>query len=618
MNKKNLKISELDFLGIKQNLLNYLKQQEEFTSYNFEGSALNILLDILSYNTYYNAYYNNITISEMFLDSAIKRSSIVSIAKHLNYFPRTITAPSCLVEIAATLNDNNNNFYIPKYTSFIANRNGQSFSFLLMEDAYFFPITNEEDSNLLVKKSKILTLKQGKLKTFAFIYDINNFTQKFIIPFENVDSSTLVVKIQPNSENTEEIIFNKAKNITEINQNSNVYFLQENSDGLLEIFFGDDILGTKLLDSSIIRIEILQTDGELANGVGTINSDTIFSINQSDFSTFGGSQVPNFVNLRCKVIQPSFGGSPKENKNSIKYNAVRNYTSAERAVTSTDYKNIILMDNPQIQDIIVWGGEQNEPPDYGKVFVCAKPVEGSNLSPSEKNNLIKNLTTRRNVVGVQVDFKDPNVIYLNLKISVKIDPIELSSTVDIEREIKKTINNFFSLNVRKFDADFYSAELIEEIQNIDNSIISNTINVILEKRFIPNFIIKDNYILDFNNKISTKDKIYSNTFGYLDKNNIDQNCQLENNEEGIISIFYKINNKKIYIEKNIGIVDFNKGIIKLYNFKPSFLIKNEPISIFVVPTENDIVAKKETILEFDFKLTSSLTLNQEFIPYRNK
>jgi len=619
MINKNLKISELDILGIKQNLINFLKNQEEFNSYNFEGSALNVLMDILAYNTYYNAYYNNITISEMFLDSALKRSSIVSLAKHFNYLPKTITAATTTIEITTTSNSQDlNNFYIPKYTTYITNRDGENIPFVTMEDIYFSTVINENQSSTITKKSNIVTLKQGKLKTFSFIYDIKNQAQKFVIPFQNVDFSTLVVKVQPNPENTEENVFYYAKNITEINGESNVYFVEESSDGFLRIFFGDGILGTKLKDSSVIRIEIIETIGEQGNGVGITNSTSIFTTSQGDFSSFSGN-IPTFSSITTKVIQPSFGGSPKETKDNIKFNAIRNYTTAERAVTKNDYKNIILKDNPYIQDVIVWGGEENSPPDYGKVFICAKPIGGSDLSTSEKNNLIESLTSTRNVVGIQLEIVQPNTIYLNLNIHVKVDPITINKTTNIKQEIRKTIDQFFSYYVRKFDADFYSAELIENIQNIDDSIISNNIDIVLEKRFIPNFAIIDNYIINFDNELNNSTKtLTSNLFGYTDSNFIDRNCQLEDDGLGNISLYYNIGNKKIYINKKIGTINYKTGSITLNNFKPSFLVNNYPITIQVIPKQKDIIASKKTILEFDITSSNSLYINEELIPYRNK
>lgn len=449
------------------------------------------------------------------------------------------------------------------------------------------------------------------------MYDSNNPTEKFVIPFENVDSSTLVVKVQPDPSSNEQELFTVAKNITEISEDSKIFFLEENSDGFLEIFFGDGLLGQQLNDSSVIRIEILQTEGEQGNGIGTINSTTIFSISGNDF-------VPSItITPTVTVVQPSYGGSPKEDKNNIKINATRNFTTSERAVTKNDYKNIILKDYPQIQDVIVWGGEENNPPDYGKVFISIKPISGSSLSNNEKSNLISTLASRRNVVGTLIEIVDPNVIYLNINVNVKIDPIKIESTTDIRTEIRTTIDNFFSEYVRTFDADFYSAELIEEIQNIDDSIISNDISITLEKQFIPSFGIPLNYVFEFSNSFYTPFSGYtniltSNLFGYLDSSGVDRDCRLEDDGNGNIMIYYSIGNKKVYINKKIGIIDYEKGQINLNNFNPTFLINNYPISLYVIPKNKDIIASRKTVLEFDKKSTNSLKVTQELIPYRNK
>lgn len=624
MINNQLKITETDFFGIKNNLIMFLKNQDEFTGYNFESSSLNILLDILAYNTYYNAVYNNITINEMFLDSAIKRSSITSIAKHFNYTPKTITSASCLVEILITSTPENTKLlYLPKYTTFSTNINGDFFEFKLMEDVYFNNVITNNSSINITKSSGPILIKEGIVKTFTYIYDLNNYNQKFIIPFDNVDSSTLVVKVQPSPFSEEEIIFNKANNILNINENSKVYYIEENSDGNLQFYFGDGIFGQKLKDSSTIRIEIMQSVGENANSIGKTNSTSVFNLSSSDFLNMDGTTNQNSIQTQVKIVQPSYGGSKKEETSSIKFNATRNFTTAERAVTKSDYKNIILKDYPEISDVIVWGGEENEPPDYGKVFISLKTISGSILSNKEKKNLINSLTRNRNVVGVRIEIVESNIIYLNLNLLVKVDPIVKNKTTDIKTEITKNIDTFFSNFVRKFDADFYSAELIESIQNIDDSIISNDISILLEKRFTPNFSSQQNYIFDFSNELYTPNSevssiLTSNLFGYLDSNFVDRDCYLEDDKNGNIMIYYELGNKKIYVNKKIGLIDYKKGKIYLNNFKPSFLINNMPISLYVIPKNKDIIANQKTVLEFDKKSTTSLTTEIELIPYRNK
>ena len=624
MTNSQLRITETDFFGIKNNLIMYLKNQDEFSGYNFETSSLNILLDILAYNTYYNAVYNNVTINEMFLDSAIKRSSIVSIAKHFNYAPKTITSSSCVIEITTTSTPENTKIlYLPKYTTFSTNVDGEFYEFKLMEDTYFNNVSVNNSQINVTKSSGPVTIKEGIVKNFTYIYDLNNYTQKFVIPFENVDSSTLVVKVQPSPFSEEEVIYNRATNIIDLNENSKVYFIEENSDGFLEIYFGDGIFGEKLKDSSTIRIEILQSVGPNANGIGKRNSTSVFTLGSSDFLNIDGTINTTSIQVQVKIVQPSYGGSEKEPISSIKLNATRNFTTAERAVTKTDYKNIILKDYPEVSDVIVWGGEENDPPDYGKVFLSLKRVSGSSLSSTEKRNLINSLTRNRNVIGVRVEIVDPNTIYLNLNVSAKIDPIIKNKTTNIQTEIVKTIDTFFSDNVRKFDADFYSAELIESIQNIDESIITNDISVVLEKRFTPNFSSQENYTFDFSNELYPSSSgietvLTTNVFGYLDSNFVDRDCFLEDDRNGNIMLYYLLGNKKIYINKRIGSIDYIKGKVYLNNFKPTFLINNMPISIYVIPKNKDIIANKKTVLEFDKLSTTSLNTEIELVPYRNK
>jgi hypothetical protein len=620
MNTKELRITETDVLAIKQNFINFLRKQEEFNSYVFEGSAINILLDILAYNTYYNAFYNNMTINEMFMDSATKRASIVSLAKHFGYKPKTITSSEVIVEIYS--NNTQNLYYLPKYTKITANKNGEKYDFFLMDDAYFsetVPVALSSSQTEFQRSTGPITFKEGSIKKYAFINDPSNEFQKFTIPFLNVDSTTLVVKVQPDSSINEEIVYKLASNITEIDENSEVYFIEETPDGFLEIFFGDGILGRKLPSNGIVRIEILQTNGKDANGIGTINSTSTFKIKITDLKTIEGQPFntnQNGVLLPVRILVPSSNGSDKESKESIRFNAVRNFTTSERAVTKSDYKQIILKDFPDINDVIVWGGEENNPPEYGKVFISAKPKRNISLSNREKLNIIETLTKTRNVVGVQVEFVDPQIVFLNLTLNVKFDPIILNNTKNISTIIQTTIKNFFAENIRKFDADFYGSELSEKIQNSDSSIISNNLNILLEKRFIPNFGISLNYTFDFNNPI-IPGSLNTNTFSYFDSNLIDRDCFLDDDGQGNVRVFYYINNKKIYIS-NVGIIDYESGLVSLINFNVNSLISNFPISLFAIPVENDIYASRKMILEFDTIFDRSLKINLESIPYRNK
>lgn len=613
MKTKELKISEIEFDLIKQNLKNFLKSQSEFTSYNFEGSAMNILLDVLSYNTYYQAYYNNMTVNEMFLDSATKRSSIVSIAKHFAYRPRSIRSSRVIAEVVLTSNLNTE--YLPKGTKITASKSGESFNFILLEDAPFSASTFDTNGQVASITTGAIEFVEGSVRKYSFVADSGVVNQKFTIPFEDVDASTLKVTIQPSSESAELVKYIEATNITELDENSTVYFLEENPDGYLELTFGDGVLGKKLSNGNIIRIEILHSSGELANGVGLANSTNTFS-------------TPNIASSSIRVIVPSTGGSSAETKESIRFNTTRNFVTQERAVTKEDYRNIILKDFPIIEDVICWGGEENSPPSYGRVFISVKPKTGAILSNQEKNKIIQTLTRSRNVVGVQVEFVDPDILYINLTVNIKVDPINLSQGVNqLVTDITQEIYDYTEKELDGFDKDFYATELGTQIQNINENIISNDIGVSLEKRFVPLFDGKPhNYEINFNNVLyhpedGYKSIISSNIFGYIDNSGVspvDRDCFLEDDGYGNMVIYHVVNNNKIKLSSKAGTIDYTTGKIILKNFKPSSLVDGLPVILFAVPNERDIVAKQKMFLYHERPSSRSLKINTTLIPYRNR
>jgi len=613
MKTKELKITELEFDLIKQNLKNYLKSQSEFTSYNFEGSAINILLDVMSYNTYYQAYYNNMTVNEMFLDSASKRSSIVSIAKHFAYRPRTIRSSRVVAEVVLTSSLSTEK--LARGTKITASKSGESFTFVLLDDAPFSAATFDSNGQISSITTGSIEFVEGSIKKYSFAADSGKSSQKFTIPFEKVDASTLKVTVQASSQSAELINYTEATNITELNEESTVYFLEENSDGFLEITFGDGILGKKLSDGNIIRVEILQSSGESANGVGLANSTNSFS-------------TPNIANSSIRVVVPSTGGSLAETKESIRFNTTRNFVTQKRAVTKEDYKNIILKDFPIIEDVICWGGEDNNPPAYGKVLLSVKPKTGAILSNQEKSRIIQSLTQTKNIVGVQVEFIDPDILYLNITINVKIDPMSLAVPLNqLVSDINTEIYDFTEQTLDRFDKDFYATDLSTTIQELNDSIISNDIGISMEKRFIPIFDSKPhNYELYFNNAFyhpedGYKSIISSNVFGYIDDtgiNPVDRDCLLEDDGNGNIILYHLLNNKKIVINNKAGTVDYTNGKVILKNFKPSSLIDGLPIILFAVPNERDIAAKQKMFLVHERPSSRSLKINTTLVPYRNR
>lgn len=616
MKTKDLIVSDIEFDLIKQNLKNFLKDQEEFSSYNFEGSALSILLDVLAYNTYYQAFYNNMTINEMFLDSAIKRSSIVSIAKHFAYRPKTTISARCQVQISissADIGGSFENYTIPRGTKINAIKDGTSFMFYVPYDANLIPSVYDQNGNPTRYSTDTVTLIEGTLRKYSFVADFSNSTQKYVIPFKNVDASTLRVSVQISSSIAQSQEYYEATNITEVRGDSPVYFLEENSDGFLELIFGDGVLGRRLRDGNIIRVEIAESRGTEANGIGNTSGQNIFS---GPIGATSGETV---------VIVPSAGGADKESKESIRFNVSRNYVTQNRAVTKEDYRNIILKDFSSIEDVVCWGGEDNDPIQYGKVFVSVKPREGVYLSSEEKSNIIETITRTRNVVGVLVEFVDPEVLYLNITLDVKIDPINLpQGVIQIISDMRQAVYDYTDTYLNKFDKDFYSTDLSRVIQELDESIISNNVLVTLEKKFFPIFDLKTHYyVIKFNNKLyhpqdGYKSILSTNLFGYFDNNGVDRDCELEDDGYGNIKLFYRQNESKIIINAKIGKIDYDNGIIYLNKFIPTTLIDQKPISMYCVPDEADIVAKQKMFLYHDPQEPTSLVINTSQIPYKNR
>jgi hypothetical protein len=604
----NKDIKNVDFEGIKQNLISFLKSQDKFSGYNFEASALNILLDVLSYNTYYQTFYNNMTFSEMFLDTATKRSSVVSLAKMLGYRPASAKSSTCVVNIS-TSNPIENP--IPKYSIFRAQIDNETFEFVSLSDYFLKPATFNSNGTVSTLATGPVEIKEGKLRTLSYIHDEGLPFKKYIIPYDNIDLTTLEVKVQA-SENDNygsDDQWLEAKDITKVTGDSLVYFSEETPYGYYSINFGDGVLGKKLSDGNKITINVLETVASAANGLG-----------ENDIGNTFTTTVGNGYNV--SVVVPSYGGEEKESKESIKLKAPKSFTAQERAVTLDDYKNIILKDFSNITSVSCWGGEDNEPPQYGKVFLSIKPKSGNILSLDEKASIIRSLVQGKNIVGIEPVIVDPEVIYLLLDVEVKIEPSKLKITsVSLENKINKQILLYIKNNISVFDGDFYPNELINEIDSLDKSIFSINLNVTMEKRIIPSTIEPTKYIIQFKNPIlktnnCTTPVITTSTFYYYDPVITSSRlCRIEDSDSLLNIIYYDENNKK-QILKKCGTVDYDKGIITLIDFQPVSLFDSNPLSIYASPSNKDIYSQKNNLLTIDELDQNSIKIDIVSLPYR--
>ncbi len=508
-----LNVTELDFDTIKTNLKNFLQSQDEFTDYDFEGSGLNILLDVLAYNTHYNAYYMNMLANESFLDSSVLRNSVVSHAKKFGYTPRSMSAPSATINFTIdSLSSNTGSLTLPKGYIFLSELiDNKTYNFVTLED-----VTVSKTGNNYVYSS--LPIYEGTLKSYSFTQNNSlNPKQIFTLPDVDVDTSTMIVYVQQSVSNTDTTIYTLNENVLTVDSTSEIYFLQEGNDEKYQIYFGDDVLGKKIPDGGIVTVSYLTTHGTLANKANNF---------------IATSRVGGFSNFTINPISAAAGGAEKETIDQIKFSSPLQFTSQNRAVTKNDYIKLIQQNFPQYEAVNVWGGEENDPPVYGKVFVSVKPREGFEVTDTQKEYLKNDVLKPISVLTVTPEVLDVDYNYIKYVSKIYYDSSKTIVNVNaLKTLVSNTIVNFSNTNLNQFNAIFKSSQLRTQIDSTDKSIISNELEIFLSKRFRPDLINTDSYVLDYGvplEKGTTLDNLYSGPeFTMLDEEGIERLCFFE-------------------------------------------------------------------------------------------
>jgi hypothetical protein len=508
-----LRVTELDFDTIKSNLKNFLKSQNEFTDYDFDGSGLSVLLDVLAYNTHYNAYYLNMIANESFLDTALLRNSVVSHAKKFGYVPRSASAARATINFTVnSLNSTPGSLTLPRGYTFLSSLlDNKVYNFVTLEDT----TVTKTGTSFVFSDLKIY---EGFLSEYSFNHSqSSNPKQIFTIPETNIDTSTLKVTVQQSTSNSESIVYTLATDVLDLNANSKVYFLQEGINDQYEIYFGDDVIGKKIPDGGVVNVTYLSTNGSLANRANNF---------------VGTAPVSSFTAFSAIPVAASAGGSEKETVDQIKFAAPLQFTAQNRAVTKNDYVKLIQQRYPQFDAVNVWGGEENDPPVYGKVFISAKPKLGFEVSDTEKEYFINEVVKPISVLTVTPEFVDVDYNYVKLTSTVYFDPTKTNlNTSTLTSKVQNAINFFSTSNLNKFNSLFSSSKLRTDIDDSDVSILSNELIVFLSKKFRPILNQTNNYTLDFGLELSrgtTLDNFYSSpTFTILDENLIERTCFLE-------------------------------------------------------------------------------------------
>ena len=584
-----LEISQLDFDGIKDNLKTFLSQQDEFTDYDFEGSGMNILLDVLAYNTHYLGYNANMLANEMYLDSADQRASVVSLAKQVGYTPKSATASQAKIDVLVN-NATGASITMSRGTKFTTTVDGTSYSFVANADVSITPSDG-------VYKFSNLVVYEGTYLNYKYTANTSDTDQRFIIPNDNVDTTTLTVKVQESSSDSTTNTYKLATGITGLESTSKVYFLQEVENGRFEVYFGDGVLGQAIADGNIVILDYITCNRDEPNGATTF--------------TLSGN-VGGFSNVTITTVGNAAGGDDPESIKSIKYNAPRDYTSQDRAVTADDYKVLVKSLYANAQSVQVYGGEDAATPDYGKVYVSIKAKSGSNLTEVTKNSIVASLKSYA-VASVTPVIIDPETTYITLIITFKYDSSLTTKDVStLQTNVLNSITSYNTDSLEDFTGMFRYSAVTKTIDGADTSILSNITTIKLYKYITPTLNSALKYTLSFNNAFYNPHSEHNKTAGGIVsstgfKINDDSSTNehfLDDDGAGNVRVYYLSGTTRLYTSSTYGTIDYTTGEIILTSAHVTSISNvdgaaSTKVRVFVKPNSNDIVPVRNQVLSID-------------------
>ena len=574
-----LQVTELDFDDIKSNLKTYMKNQTEFTDYNFEGSALSTLIDLLAYNTHYLGMNANMAVNEAFLDTATLRSSVVSHAKTLGYTPRSARAPVAYLNV--TLNNSTlTSATIAKGTKFTTQVDGTTYSFVCNATQTITPVNS-------VLRFNNLPVYEGTLVTAKYTVDSSNIEKKYMMTDNRGDTTTLKVSVQNSAADLTTKTYNLATDITQVTATSNVYFLQEVDDGKYEVYFGDNVVGTKPTDGNIIILEYVVTNKDKSNGA----------------KTFSGTSVAGETNITIATVSASSGGSEPETIQSIKYNAPLDYASQGRAVTTEDYKVIIPKVFADTKAVQVWGGEDNNPPIYGQVFVSIKTISGINLTEAQKDVITTSLD-KYNIASVRPTIVDPEITTIKLNTTFKYSAnATTKSGTELETLVRSTLNTYNTSDLEKFDGIFRFSKMSRLIDDTDVSILSNISTVRIQKTIAPQLNTLQRYTIDFANPLYNPHSGHATIVSSTGFKLIGSTLEMFMDDDGMGNLrAYSLTGgtTKTYLDTNIGSVNYSTGVITINSLNITSSTETAGVTVTAQPSSNDIVPVRNQLIEIDF------------------
>lgn len=551
-------VTNLDFEEVKANLKTHLQSQEEFSDYNFDASGLSVLIDLLAYNTHYNAVMAHMIANESFIDSAVKRNSVVSIAKTMGYTPRSARSAKAYVDFTITPDPTytSNTLFIPKSTVFTTSVNGKSYAFSPSTDKTITKTFNSAGTEQFVATG--IELVEGRRTTTSEIITATNLQGPILLPNNNVDTTTIqvTVKANTNSSVTDTYVFSDT--ILDVTDTSKVFYIEEATSGFYEVSFGDGVLGKKLEIGNIVTVDYVVCSGSNPNGARAFrNAQNLSGANESIVGT---------------VTTAASGGAVREDVESIRFTAPRYNAVKNRIVTRTDYETVIKAANPNIKSVTAWGGEDNDPPIYGRVFVSLQPEDGFTITTEEKNTLKNDVISLKQPITMDTQFVDPEFTFVGLNISATYDPkVTSQSPSALEALIIAEVQSYFAGTLNALKKNFYYSFITNRINNVSKSIIGNNIELRIQKRLIPVLNNNTRYEPKFNNKI-LPNSIRTNYFNVIINNVTYSKVSIVDKPNAdVIAPVYSglgvlelrdVDSNTILLE-NLGTIDYDTGALDI-------------------------------------------------------
>jgi len=593
-------VANLDFDNIKIQLKEYLRSQNDFTDYDFEGSALATLIDTLAYNTYYTAFNTNMVVNELFIDSATLRDNVVALAKQLGYRPKSATSPTAYISFTVTYTNatTDKELNLKEGTGFISNYDNVIYNYVVTSDVKAQVINN-------VATFTNVPIREGTVLNSEFVISTVSKNQRFILDNPNIDTNTVKVTVYPGGGTFNEPYL-LADNILGVDGTSKVFFLDEIEDERYEILMGDGVLGKKLDNNTRIDVSYLATAGPVSNGVKAFVFSGVLE-NENGVS-------PNAFTTSIVSSVASAGGEAIETTQKIKYTAPKAYGTQDRAVTANDYEAIVRKVYPATSDIIIFGGEDQDPPEYGKVFIVLKPTDASYLTSLTKSQIIADLK-KYVVASVEPRIVDPSILFVEMSSKIYYNSGMTDQTpANIRDKVISSIQTYIDeSDTEKFNGKFRYSKFVGVIDDADVSINSNLTSLTMRKDFYPQLNSTFYYEVCFQNAFDSDcdDPVLSSTgFRVTEYPNFD--VYVEDRSGKIV--LYRLDNvtgEKVVLDSDIGDIDYVKGELKMYALtiiKGSFF--DNRISLKVKPLSNDIKAMREVYLDVDVP-NSSFTAYKE-------